>query len=72
MFLISNLCYRGANIRLIQAAIISRIVNREKEVIEGRTGGEVAIVFGGDFNSVAEAAAIRYLFGETIQPNDIG
>ena len=63
---------RGANIRMMQMAVISRIVKREKDRLEKEFGKKFAVVFGGDFNSVPSAAAVRYLLGETIRPNDIG
>ena len=57
---------------MMQMAVISRIVQREKDRLEKEFGKKFAVVFGGDFNSVPSAAAVRYLLGETIRPNDIG
>ena len=57
---------------MMQMAVISRIVKREKDRLEKEFGKKFAVVFGGDFNSVPGAAAVRYLLGETIRPNDIG
>jgi len=63
---------RGANVRIIQTEIITRLIRREKDLIEKENGEEISIVFGGDLNSVPNTATVRYLLGKTIKPNDIG
>ena len=63
---------RGANIRMMQTAVIERLLKREKDRLEKEFGQKFAVVFGGDFNSGPNSAAVRYLLGQTIRPNDIG
>ena len=63
---------RGSNTRAVQSMVISRLIKREQEILEKETGEEVPVVFCGDFNSVPERTAVRYLTGETVYPNDLG
>ena len=63
---------RGSNTRALQAMVISRLIKREQELLEKETGEPVPVVFCGDFNSVPERTAVRYLTGATVYPNDLG